>query len=96
MVQAFRFSEAQDLCAAGTADRVAAHLKRAGLPVHVGHIKANLPAAKDMVEIMRQDKKASAGKLTFILARGIGEAFIAKDVDDNSVTEFLKKDMQQK
>jgi 3-dehydroquinate synthase len=57
---------------------------------------ARLPSPTEMVEIMRQDKKASAGKLTFILTRGLGEAFIAKDVDDKIVTEFLKKDMQQK
>jgi 3-dehydroquinate synthase len=96
MVQAFRFSEAQNLCAAGSADRVAKHLTRAGLPTHVSSIKAALPAPAEMVEIMRQDKKASAGKLTFILTRGLGQAFIAKDVDDKIVTEFLKRDMQQK
>jgi 3-dehydroquinate synthase len=96
MVQAFRFSEAQGLCAAGTADRVSKHLLRAGLPTHVSNINAELPEPARMVDIMRQDKKASAGKLTFILTRGIGEAFIAKDVDDQPVIEFLKKDMQQK
>jgi 3-dehydroquinate synthase len=96
MVQAFRFSESQGLCAVGTADRVAKHLLRAGLPTHVSNIKAELPDPARMVDIMRQDKKASAGKLTFILTRGFGEAFIAKDVDDLPVIEFLKKDMQQK
>jgi 3-dehydroquinate synthase len=94
MVQAFRFSESQNLCAEGTADRVAKHLTRAGLPTHVSQIKAKLPPPPEMVEIMRQDKKASNGKLTFILTRGVGEAFIAKDVDDDRVKEFLKKDMQ--
>ncbi len=96
MVQAFRFSEMQNLCAEGTADRVVKHLARAGLPTQVSSINAKLPAPAELVEIMRQDKKASAGKLTFILTRGIGEAFIAKNVDDKIVTEFLKKDMQQK
>jgi 3-dehydroquinate synthase len=95
MVQAFRFSEMQSLCAEGTADRVAKHLSRANLPTHVSHIKAILPAPAEMVEIMRQDKKASAGKLTFILTRNIGDAFIAKDAADNAVIEFLKKDMQR-
>jgi 3-dehydroquinate synthase len=96
MVQAFRFSETQDLCAAGTADRVAAHLKRAGLPTHTTHIQANLPGPAAMVDIMRQDKKASGGKLTFILTHGIGQAFIAKDVNADAVTAFLAKDMLQK
>ncbi len=34
---------------------------------------------------MRQDKKVERGRLTFILARGIGESFIARDVDETSV-----------
>ena len=78
MVQAFRFSEMQGLCETGTADRVAKHLARAGLPTHVSAIKAKLPPPAELVDIMRQDKKASGGKLTFILTRGIGEAFIAQ------------------
>ena len=95
MVQAFRFSEMQGLCAAGTADRVVKHLVRAGLPTHVSAIRAELPSPEKMVEIMRQDKKASGGKLTFILTRGIGQAFIAKDVADAAVRTFLEKDMQR-
>ena len=73
MVQAFRFSESQNLCTSGTADRVAKHLARAGLPTHVSQIKAKLPPPAALVEIMRQDKKASGGKLVFILTSGIGE-----------------------
>jgi 3-dehydroquinate synthase len=38
---------------------------------------------------MAQDKKAEGGRLTFILARGIGEAFAAKDVDAAAVRRFL-------
>jgi 3-dehydroquinate synthase len=93
MVQAFRFSEAQGLCSAGTADRVAQHLARAHLATHVSAIKSRLPTPAELVEIMRQDKKASGGKLTFILTRGIGEAFVAKDVDAAAVTRFLEQDM---
>jgi 3-dehydroquinate synthase len=95
MVQAFRFSEAQGLCADGSADRVARHLARAGLPIHVSEITVKLPPPSQLVEVMRQDKKASGGKLTFILTRGIGEAFIAKDVDAAAVTRFLEQDMQK-
>jgi 3-dehydroquinate synthase len=93
MVQAFRFSEAQGLCEKGTADKVASHLARAQLPTHVAQIKAQLPPPAKLLEIMRQDKKASGGKLTFILARGIGEAFIARDVDDKQLLQFLERDV---
>jgi len=96
MVQAFRFSERQKLCPAGTAGRVAEHLKGAGLPVHGSEIAGGLPPPADLLAIMRQDKKAQAGKLTFILARGIGEAFIARDVADDQVLAFLKEDLNQR
>jgi 3-dehydroquinate synthase len=92
MVQAFRFSETLGLCAPQTAGRVAAHLKGAGLPIHTREIPGDIPPPAGLLDLMRQDKKAVAGKLTFILVRGIGEAFIAKDVADASVLEFLEED----
>ena len=96
MIQAFRFSERQKLCPPGTADRVARHLETVGLPVHASQIPGELPPPGALLDIMRQDKKAQAGKLTFILARGIGDAFIAHDVADHDVLGFLTEDLQQR
>jgi 3-dehydroquinate synthase len=95
MVQAFRFSEQLGHCQPGTAEIVAAHLTKAGLPVRVSQIKSSLPGLEKLLELMRQDKKAAAGKLTFILAKGIGEAFIAKNVADADVLRFLEKDLKR-
>jgi 3-dehydroquinate synthase len=92
MVQAFGFSEMLGHCPAGTQRQVAAHLQRANLPTHKSQINAKLPGPQKLLGLMRQDKKAVSGKLTFILARAIGEAFIARDVPDAQVLEFLKKD----
>ncbi len=94
MAQAFRFSEKLGLCPPGEADRVAAHLRSAGLPVDVRAIHNRLPGAEELVAIMRQDKKAKGGRLVFVLVRGIGEAFIAEDVDAGEVAEFLREDME--
>ena len=96
MVQAFRFSGRQQLCAPEIADRVAKHLKAVGLPVHASQIPGELPPPATLLEIMRQDKKAQGGKLTFILVRGIGEAFIARDVADHDVLDFLTEDLRQR
>jgi 3-dehydroquinate synthase len=38
---------------------------------------------------MRQDKKMTAGTLPFILSRGIGQAYVAKDVALHDVEMFL-------
>ncbi|MBZ0262178.1 MAG: 3-dehydroquinate synthase [Hyphomicrobiales bacterium] len=96
MVQAFRFSEHLKHCKAGTADRVARHLKAAGLPTHMNDIEGPLPPVSDLVNIMKQDKKARSGKLTFILARAIGDAFIARSVPESAVADFLKEDLKSK
>ncbi len=96
MVQAFRFSERLKHCTPGTADRVARHLKAVGLPTHMNDIEGSLPPITSLVAKMRQDKKAQSGRLTFILARSIGDAFIAKNIPDDEVTAFLKEDFERK
>jgi 3-dehydroquinate synthetase len=41
------------------------------------------------MDLIAQDKKVSRGKLTFILARGIGNAFVATDVEADEVRAYL-------
>jgi 3-dehydroquinate synthase len=96
MVQAFAFSERLGLCPPGMAERVASHLRSVGLPTTTAPYRDVLPPAEDLVAIMRQDKKAQGGKLTFILVRGIGQAFIAKGISDSDVTAFLREDENRK
>ena len=86
---AFRFSQALGLCAPADSRRVEAALGRAGLPLRLADLPGGCPAADALVEAMRQDKKASAGRLTFILVRGIGQAFVASDVPAQRVRDFL-------
>jgi 3-dehydroquinate synthase len=93
MVQAFKFSEQLGHCPQGTAGRVARHLARANLPIHISAIPGTLPPPEELVKIMHQDKKAIAGELTFILAHEIGSAFIAKNVPAAAVLAFLKADV---
>ena len=46
-------------------------------------------AAETLLAAMRKDKKASDGRLTFVLVRGVGEAFVARDVPEGVVAEVL-------
>ena len=41
---------------------------------------------------MRQDKKVERGRLTFILAKGIGKCFVARGVDEANVSAFLTRE----
>jgi 3-dehydroquinate synthase len=92
MVQAFRFSGTLGLCDPHLADHVERHLKRAGLPTHVSSIPGEVPPPGRLLETMHQDKKASGGKLVFILARAIGDTFVARDIAEKDVLDFLEKD----
>ncbi len=94
MAQAFRFSESLGLCPAGSAARVEAHLKSVGLTTTLALIRKHLPGADDLIEMMRQDKKASAGKITFILVKGVGDAYIDKTVDEDVLREFLNNELK--
>ncbi len=93
MVQACRFSGQMGLCAKDIADRLASHLKNAGLPTHVTDIPGDLPPPQKLLELMYHDKKAVAGTLTFILVKEIGKTFVARDVAADQVLKFLQEDM---
>jgi len=89
MVLAHEFSARMNLASPDDAKRVTAHLKEAGLPTSLADIDGELPPPDIMLDAIGQDKKVKGGKLTFILTRGIGEAFIADDVPPSEVLAFL-------
>lgn len=91
MALAFRFSARQGLCSPQDAARVAAHLQAVGLPHDLAsaHVSAS---GKRLVGHMLHDKKMAAGKLPFLLARGIGQTYLAKDVDLAQVEAFLDEE----
>jgi 3-dehydroquinate synthetase len=60
-----------------------------GLPTDVSSIPGGAPSTDRLMDLMAQDKKVKRGKLSFILARGIGASFIASDVDAAEVRAFL-------
>ncbi len=93
MACASRFSVRRGLCEPGLALRVEAHLQSAGLPVHIGDIAGWQADAASILDAMYQDKKVQRGALTFILARGIGHCFIAKNVDAGDVHAFLQDEL---
>lgn len=94
MVLAYRFSEAERLCAAGAADRIATHLRQCGMKAHPKDAGVTA-SGRRLVEHMMHDKKMEGGKLPFLLARGIGKTFLARDVALDSVAAFLDRTITQ-
>jgi 3-dehydroquinate synthase len=90
---AFDFSRRLGLCAAEDCARVKAHLAAVGLPTHIGDIPGQMPPAETFLDIMAQDKKVSRGALTFVLVRGIGEAYVERGVDPSVLRDFLDEEL---
>lgn len=86
---AFELSQRLGLCSQEAPSRVRAHLRAMGMKVDLADIPGDLPGAEALVALMGQDKKVVDGRLRFILARGIGEAFVTDDVPPALVTALL-------
>ncbi len=87
---AFELSSRLGLCSQEDPSRVRAHLRAMGMKVDLADIPGDLPDAEGLVALMGQDKKVIDGRLRFILARGIGQAFVAEDVPGDAVLKLLQ------
>jgi len=88
MVLAARYSARRGLMPRASAEHAATHLAAVGLPAELGSLGLNCDG-QALVQHMLHDKKMDAGTLPFLLMRGIGETFLAKDVDLADVAAFL-------
>jgi len=86
---AFGLSARLGLCAQETPSRVAEHFAGMGLKRTLADIPGSLPDADGLIALMAQDKKVQDGVTAFILARGIGDAFVTRDVPPEAVHDVL-------
>ncbi len=87
---AFELSMRLGLCSQEAPSRVRAHLRAMGMKVDLSDIQGDLPSADVLLELMGQDKKVVDGQLRFILAKAIGNSFVAADVPKDVVLALLK------
>ena len=90
-VLAFGLSARLGLCTSGVEERILAHLRTMGMKADLADIPGELPGSDRMLELMDQDKKVVDGRLRFVLAKGIGDAFVTADVPREAVREFLEE-----
>jgi 3-dehydroquinate synthase len=86
---AFELSQRLGLCSQEAPSRVRAHLRAMGMKTDLADIEGDLPGAEALIALMAQDKKVVDGKLRFVLARGIGEAFVSSDVPHEALYGLL-------
>jgi len=89
MVMAFDLSVQRGHCAAEDADRLRRHLAAVGLPTGFADLAPRHWDVERLIEHMSRDKKVSGGRITFVLARGIGEAYLDAGVDLDEVRALL-------
>lgn len=94
IVLAFRLSAMMGAGSTADALRVENHFKSLGLPVEIRDISPLLADKPESIMIhMDHDKKAEDGKPVFILARGIGNAFVCRDALMDDVKKILQDSM---
>jgi 3-dehydroquinate synthase len=89
MVMAFELSARLGYCPPADAARVRRHLASVGLPTALERGNGRCWEVGRLIEHMSRDKKVRDGHITFVLARGIGKAFIARDVAIEAVHGIL-------
>lgn len=94
MVLAARYSARRGLMPRASAEHVAAHFKAMGMRSEVAELRLDCDG-RDLTAHMLHDKKMDAGTLPFLLMRGIGETFLAKDVELDDVAAFLEEELRR-
>jgi 3-dehydroquinate synthase len=97
MALAFEFSaRRQGLAPMADAKRAIGHLAAVGLPTGIKDIPGQQLSVDQLMDLIAQDKKVKRGMLTFILVRGIGQAFIEAGVDAREVRVFLSEKLAER
>ena len=92
MALAFQLSANLGLCSEGDAARVRAHLQDCGFVTDLRKLPGAPYDVDKLMALIATDKKAEAGKLTFILARAPGRAFVERDAPVDVVRELLQQE----
>lgn len=95
MVLAFELSAQMGLCPPEDADRVRRHLAAVGLPTSFERLAQRCWNPEVLLDHMRKDKKVADGRMTLVLARGIGQAFLTQEVRAEDILHLLAEEISQ-
>ena len=88
---AFDLSVELGLAPPADAARLRAHLATSGLPTAASDIPGAPFPLDEVMSHLAQDKKMAQGRVTFVLARGIGRAFLSREVSLERARAFLAR-----
>ncbi len=85
------------ICPPDDAARVKDHLCKVSLPIHARQTNRHISQVKMTAEKLYQnslhDKKVADGKVTFVIARGIGKSFLSQDINPENVKEIFQNSL---
>ena len=90
MMLALELSASLGLCPPEDVVRARAHFKSVGLPDGLPSDQGRRWSADVLIGHMGHDKKVHDGRIAFILANGVGDAFVDRDVDLDAVKTILE------
>ena len=91
---AFELSAKLGLCLVSDVKRIQAHFKLLGLPFKLSQILDKNCEPDNLIKFMKNDKKNKDGKLTLILARGIGKAFVTNEINYSDVKPVISSSLK--
>ncbi|MDP6389347.1 MAG: 3-dehydroquinate synthase [Alphaproteobacteria bacterium] len=91
MCLAFDLSVELGLCPPADADRVRRHFAMVDLAHGLDAAQGRIWNAERLIAHMDRDKKARDGRKTFILVRGLGQAFISREVENDDLKALLEE-----
>ncbi|MGY9000306.1 MAG: 3-dehydroquinate synthase [Rhodospirillales bacterium] len=92
---AFDLSTKLGLCSNIDTARIRAHFASVGLPTSPLDITGVKWSTDILLDHMLSDKKVEAGNVTFILAKGIGKCFVARDINLDDVRQVIENAIRQ-
>ncbi len=92
MVLAARYSVRRGEMHGQDAERIAAHFRAMEMRADLTELGLDCDG-RQLADHMLHDKKMDAGTLPFLLMRGIGQAYLAKDVALDDVAAFLNDEL---
>jgi 3-dehydroquinate synthase len=95
LVLAARYSARLGLIEQQDSEAVTAAVSAARLSSEIALLGLECDGAR-LADHMRHDKKMEAGTLPFVLLRGIGDAFIARDVELADIVRFLDEQLHRR
>ncbi len=89
MIMAMDLSVRMNLCSEDDFIRLEEHLVKVGLPTRASLVDGLTTNVDRLIKIMQRDKKVKNGKMVFIVANAIGDAFISSDVPEDLVRDVI-------